>query len=218
MCFAMPEDAPLGRLKERVRDWMNQRGKGTDWTISGSDSEQIDFEFEYPIEQVERETIYNIILKQKPIEVRSSESWMNVSDRLARAWNLPSGTLIRIFPVIGSVDHQDSEDHSYSVTWEEGKQYWYDIAYDYTRDRNSHAKVIKMMDSFGRVDRMVIRKNASESQITSQWKALLEIPSSINLGIRTRNNSDYFWSYRSVPDTIQGRTDRQNPRHQDATN
>jgi hypothetical protein len=168
MCFAMPEDAPLGRLKEGVRDWMSQRGQGVDWTISGADREQIDFDFEYEVEPIEREVIFTIVLKQKPIEVRASESWMNVSDRLVRAWNLPSGTLIRIFPVIGSVDHQDSEDHSHSVFWEEGKQYWYDIAYDHTRDRNSHAKVIKMIDSFGRVDKMVIRKNGSESQILNQ--------------------------------------------------
>jgi hypothetical protein len=82
------------------------------------------------------------------------------------------------------------------------KQYWYDIAYDYSRDRNNHAKVIKMIDSFGRLDRMVIRKNASESQILNQWKTLLEIPDTVSLSIRTRNNTDYFWSYRIVPDTI----------------
>jgi hypothetical protein len=121
MCFAMPEDAPLGRLKERVRDCMNQRGQGVDWTISGADREQIDFDFEYEVEPIEREIVYTIVLKQKPIEVRSSETWIDVSDRLVRTWNFPSGTLIRIFPVIGSVDHQDLEDHSYSVTWEEGK-------------------------------------------------------------------------------------------------
>jgi hypothetical protein len=30
----------------------------------------------------------------------------------------------------------------------------------------------------------------------------LEVPDTISLGIRTRNNSDYFWSYRIVRDTI----------------
>jgi hypothetical protein len=54
MCFAMTEDAPLGRLKERVREWMNQRGQGEDWTIEGNDREQIDFEGEYNVIPIER--------------------------------------------------------------------------------------------------------------------------------------------------------------------
>jgi hypothetical protein len=28
MCFSMPEDATVGRLRERVVDWMRQRGQG----------------------------------------------------------------------------------------------------------------------------------------------------------------------------------------------
>jgi hypothetical protein len=202
MFFAMQEDELVGRLKERVVGWMKQRGQGQDWTIDGSDREQIDFDHEYQAEAVERVVPFAIYLKQKQIEVGPSESWIKVSERLVKAWNLPLGTLLRIFPVSGLADNQDSEDYSYTVTWEDGKQYWYDIAYDDARDRSSHAKLIRMIDGYGRVDKMVKRNNASEMQILNQWKASLEIPDTIRLGIRTRNNTDYFWSYRSVPDTI----------------
>jgi hypothetical protein len=202
MFFGMPEDATIERLKELVADWMRQRGQGEDWTINGSDRKQIDFDIEYQVDAIERIIPFTIFLKEKPNEVGPSESWINVSDRLVRAWNLPLGTILRIFQVIGSVDNQNSEDYSYTVTWEDGKQYWYDIAYDDARDRNSHAKLIRMIDGYGRVDKMVIRKNASDLQILNQWKALLEIPDAIRLGIRTRNNTDYFWTYRSVPDPI----------------
>jgi hypothetical protein len=115
--------------------------------------------------------------------------------------NLPKGTLFRILPVIGTVDSQDPEDHSYNIVWEDRKQYWYDIVYDISKDRNGHAKLIKMIDGFGRVDTMVIRKNATLLQITNQWKTLLEIPASMELYVRTGNGSDYFWTYHSNPET-----------------
>jgi hypothetical protein len=59
-----------------------------------------------------------------------------------------------------------------------------------------------MMDGFGRVDTMVIRNNATELQILNQWKSLLEIPESVRLSIRSGNGIDYFWTYRSCPETI----------------
>jgi hypothetical protein len=86
-----------------------------------------------------------------------------------------------------SINTPDSEDHSYDITWEDGKQYWYDIVYDDAKDRKGHAKLIRMMDGFGRVDTMVIRNNATELQILNQWKTLSEIPESIRLSIRSGN-------------------------------
>jgi hypothetical protein len=112
------------------------------------------------------------------------------------------GTLFRILPVIGTVDNQDSEDDSYDITWEEGKQYWFDIVYDDAKDRAGHTRQIRMMDGFGRADTLVVRNDATDLQIANQWKALLEIPDSIRLSIRTGNNTDYFWGYRSEPETI----------------
>jgi hypothetical protein len=116
--FAMPEDAMLGRLKERVSDWTNQRGQGPDWTIEGSDREVIDFEFEYPVIPLVREVPMKIYLRQWVLNVPPSWSWMYISDQLVERLNLPKGTLFRIFPVAGTVDNQDAEDHSYSIEWE----------------------------------------------------------------------------------------------------
>jgi hypothetical protein len=116
MCFAMPTDATVGRLRERVTDWMTQRGQPDNWTLDRPDNEAIDFDYEYPVTMVVREPILTIFLKQKPVEVRPTESWINVSDRLGKSLQLPKGTLFRIFPVIRTVDNQDSEDHSYDIT------------------------------------------------------------------------------------------------------
>jgi hypothetical protein len=60
----IPEDATVGRLRERVVDWMRQRGQGEDWTIGGADREAIDFDFEYPVTAIEREVPIDIYLKQ----------------------------------------------------------------------------------------------------------------------------------------------------------
>jgi hypothetical protein len=202
MCFAMPIDATVGRLREWVTEWMRQRGQPDNWTLGRADNEAIDFDWEYPVSVEEREQTLKIYLKQKEIEVRPSESWINLSDRLVRHYRLPAGTLFRIFLVIGTVDNQDSEDHSYDITWEDGKQYWYDIVCDDARDRAGHSKLIRMIDGFGRVDTLVIRNNATQIQILAQWRTLLEIPTTMALDINTGNNSDYHWPYHSCPETI----------------
>jgi hypothetical protein len=121
MCFAMPEDATIGRLRERVADWMRQRNLGEDWTIEREEREIIDFGFCHEVVSSVREVPINICLKQREIEVMPSESWINVSDRVVRALHLPLGTLFRSYPVTENVQDQDLEDQSYSITWEEGK-------------------------------------------------------------------------------------------------
>jgi hypothetical protein len=109
--FAMPDDALLGRLKERVADWMNQRGQGPDWTIEGGDREQIEFDYEYEVISAIREVPVKIYLKQLELMTASSQSWMDISDLLVEKFRLPKGTLFRIYPVVGTVDNQDAEDH-----------------------------------------------------------------------------------------------------------
>jgi hypothetical protein len=52
------------------------------------------------------------------------------------------------------------------------------------------------------MDTMVIRNNATDLQVANHWKALLEIPECIRLSVKTGNNTDYFWGYRSEPETI----------------
>jgi hypothetical protein len=107
-------------------------------------------------------------LKRAELEIMPSLSWINLSGQLVRKLKLPKGTLFRIYPVDGRVENRDEEDHSYTFNWESDKQYWFDIIYDISRDLENEAKVIKMIDGYGRVDRLVVRKNASESQILSQ--------------------------------------------------
>jgi hypothetical protein len=105
-----------------------------------------------------------------------SLSWINLSDQLVKKWKLPKGTLLRILPVIGTVDDQDEEDHSYTITWEENKQYWYGIIYDPSKDRESKSKEIAMVDPADRTDTLVVPINADVFQVRDLWKRLLEIP------------------------------------------
>jgi hypothetical protein len=92
----MPEDATVGRLAERVRDWMSQRGLPDDWTLGRPNNEAIDWDYEYPVTVPDREQAIKIFLRQKEIEVLPSESWINVSDKPVRAFQLPLSTLFRI--------------------------------------------------------------------------------------------------------------------------
>jgi hypothetical protein len=70
------------------------------------------------------------------------------------------------------------------------------------KDPGDRTKIIKMIDRYGKVDRMAIKKDFSEAQILAQWARLLGSPATIQLTINTRNNEDYFWSYHSSPESI----------------
>jgi hypothetical protein len=91
---------------------MAERGQGPEWTIEGDDREDIDFEFVYEIVPLEVERPVKIFLTQVELEAMPSLSWINLSDQLVKKWRLPKGTLLRIYPVTGSVENQDAEDHS----------------------------------------------------------------------------------------------------------
>jgi hypothetical protein len=53
---------------------------------------------------------------------------------LVEEYDLPRGTLFRIFPVDMETDRLGDDDHAYSFDWEAGKQYWFDIIHDPERD------------------------------------------------------------------------------------
>jgi hypothetical protein len=136
------------------------------------------------------------------MEISPSDSWMNVSDRLTHALGLPIGTLFRIFPTVGDVENQDPDDGSYSITWEENKQYWYDIIYDEARDRRGAAKEIRMVDYSGRVDTLVVPNAANAAEIMEIWRRVLEVPDGIDTEVRSGNGIEYFWGYRTAAETF----------------
>jgi hypothetical protein len=192
LCFSRPEDGTVGRLRERVIELLRQRGQGEDWTIEGPEREVIDFEYEYPVVPTEREIPIQIFLKQKEIEVMSSESWMHVSDKLVQAYHLPLGTLFRIYPVIGEVQDRDPDDGSYSITWEAGKQYWFDIVYDEGKDPRGEARQIRMVDYGGRVETFVVPVAAAAQQVAELWREVLEVTAGIGVEVRTGNDRECF--------------------------
>jgi hypothetical protein len=88
---------------------MNERGQGPDWTVEGEDDETIDSEWEYEVIPFEVEKPVKIFLKQEELEVMPSLSWISLSDQLVKKWRLPKGSLLRIYPVTGSVENQDAK-------------------------------------------------------------------------------------------------------------
>jgi hypothetical protein len=202
MPFLMPSNATLGRLKERLTDWMNQQGQGRDWTIEGSDREAIDFSFEYEVIPSIQEVPLKIYLKQIEITLAPSQSWINMSDMLAKNLRLPKGTLFRIFPVIGTVDNQDAEDFSYDIVWEAEKQYWYDIVYDPSKDMRSQARQVLMIDPTGKSDTFVIPHNANAQQVADLWRRVIDAPDDIGISVSTGNGETFHWSYVTTKETI----------------
>jgi hypothetical protein len=197
MNFAMDPNDTMRRLKERVADWLNQSGQGTEWTIDRPDSEEIEFSYEFEVIPLVHDVPIRIFLKQTELEVSSSLSWINLSDQLVKKWNLPKGTLLQVMPMIGTVDDQDPDDQSYTVTWEEGKQYWYNIVYDPIKDRKSASKEIMMIDAFDRVDSLVVPINANVYQVRDLWRQSLEIPNDIDVHVQTINSREFYWTLES---------------------
>jgi hypothetical protein len=134
MNFAMAPDATVGRLKARLVAWMEARGMGPDWTIEGEDDDPITFDKEYHVTELIQEIPIRIFLKQGAYEVLPSTSWIKLSDQIVARKHLPTGTLLRIYPVDCVVADQDQVDFSYTFDWEADKQYWFDVIYEDGRD------------------------------------------------------------------------------------
>jgi hypothetical protein len=162
MPFQMHKKDTLDRLKGRAAEWLRLQGQGDQWTILGNDREAIDFEATYDIIPLNVEAPITIFLKQRPIQVLPSMSWINLSDQLTKRKQLPDAALFRIYPVTGSVDDKDPVDLSYTVAWEEGKQYWFDIILDESRNLKGHARQITMVDYAGHAESFVVPSNATD--------------------------------------------------------
>jgi hypothetical protein len=204
MCFMISPRANVGQLKARAIDWMVQRKFGADWKLENADNddEAIDFDYVYPVVPAIVDPQITIFLRQRPVDVSPSESWINVSDRIVRSLGLPLGTLFRIFPVIGDVQDKDPDDGSYSIAWEDNKQYWYDIVCEEGKERRGHAKEIRIVGAFNRVDTLVVPTNANIHEIVEIWKRVLEIPEDIQIEARRGNGTDSFWGYQSAKDVV----------------
>jgi hypothetical protein len=203
MAFAMQPNDTVGRLMERVAHWMNQSGQGSDWTTDGGeDNEEIEFDWEYDVIPSIREAPLRIFVKQTELQVLPSTSWMNVSDQLVKKWKLPKGSLLRIFPASGNVEDQDDEDHSYSVTWEADMQYWFDVIYDPSRDRDSRSKEVIMVDAFDRSNTFVVPVNANVYQVRDRWSSFLEIPHDIQMHMLTAIEHEFYWSLETARDVV----------------
>jgi hypothetical protein len=181
---------------------MRQRGQGEDWTIEGADQEAIDFNSEYQVELAEREAPLRVFLKQAELEVMPSMSWINLSDQLVKKMNLPKGTLFRIYPVTGSIENQDAEDHSYTINWEAAKQYLFDIVYDISKDRHSRSKQIRMVDFSGLVDTFVVPRTPMAQQVEDLWRQYLEVPDDIGMDVKTGNGEEFYWGYLTAKDLV----------------
>jgi hypothetical protein len=202
MCFMIEQNSLVSDLKVKAINWMVQRGLGDDWTLDRPDSENVDFDYQYPVTKPHDDERFTIFLRQRPVDVRPSESWINVSDRIVRALGLPLGSLFRIYPVIGDLQDRDPDDGSYSITWEPNKQYWFDIVYDESRDRRDQAKEVRMVDAFNRVDTLVVPTAANMQEIVEIWRRVLEIPEEIQIEARSGNGIEIFWGFRSTAEMI----------------
>lgn len=80
MCFMIEQNEPVGKLKERMIDWMRQRGLGEERSLDRPDTEAIGFDYQYVVKHIEEEEegAVHIFLKQRLVEVRKSETWMHV--------------------------------------------------------------------------------------------------------------------------------------------
>jgi hypothetical protein len=193
----MREGATIGLLCAGVASLIARRGSGLHWQVEGNFMEAIDFDFCYPVVEFNPPPEIEVYIKQKKYVVKADENWYNVSERLRKEYKFPPGTLFRIFPIDMENERLDDEHHAYSFDWEAGKQYWFDIVRDPSKDRNDrYGREIRMVDPFGRVDTFVIPLNASIYEIRNLCSRLLEVPDSLMMDCVQRNDLEWNWGHR----------------------
>jgi hypothetical protein len=68
--------------------------------------------------------------------------------RLVVEHGLPRGTLFRLFPVDIEIGRLGDDDHTFSFDWLEGKQYWFEIVHDLSKDpHGTFSREIRMVDA-----------------------------------------------------------------------
>jgi hypothetical protein len=116
---------------------------------------------------------------------------------LTTIFGLQRSTFMRIFPVDRNIFRLDGEDSSYSFDWEEGKQYWFDIVQDPGRDRqHMFCREIRMVDPFGRVDRMLFPLDADVSEIEDLWGKMLDVSAGLTVECMMHGDTNCYWDYR----------------------
>jgi hypothetical protein len=190
--LALPKNATLENLSASVAATMQQSEQDDQWYAEGNPKEAVDFGYYYPIVTITASPEVDIFLKWKRVRVKTTESWMNLSDRLTLGFGLPRGALFRIFPVDMDIQRLGDDDHAYSFDWEEGKQYWFDIIKDQSRDkRGQFSRELRMVDAFGRVDRLVVPANAGIRAITGIWRGIMDVPDGVEI-----EDMNCYWGYR----------------------
>jgi hypothetical protein len=115
---------------------------------------------------------------------------------------MPRGTSFRIFPVDMEIDRLGDDDHAFSFDWVEGKQYWFEIVHDLSKDqRGMFSHEIRMIDAMDRADRMVIPLNAEIRDIAILWRRILDIPGSLELQCARHNEMESHWGFREGDST-----------------
>jgi hypothetical protein len=75
----MRTDATIETLNTAIVNLMTERGFGDQWRTEVEPLEAIDFDYCYPVLEIPRVTEFNIFLKQRPLRVKETDSWMNIS-------------------------------------------------------------------------------------------------------------------------------------------
>jgi hypothetical protein len=126
-----------GHLNLAVTNLFNTRSQGPDWRAEADEFDQIDFEQVYQVSQIGPAEV-EIFSKQRTIKVWQNESWLDVSAKLARVYNMPEWSPYRTLSVDGEysrlVDSSDGED---MIQFEsrQGRDYWYTNDHDESKDR-----------------------------------------------------------------------------------
>lgn len=79
-----------------------------------------------------------------------------------------------------------------------GKQYWWDNVYDPAFDMSgAQGAEIRMIDGHDRVERLVIRREMSVDEISTLWKRIKDIPTTIPVRVLKHSEENYYWGIGS---------------------
>jgi hypothetical protein len=132
-------------------------------------------------------------LKQERFQIPVHEPWTSFSDTLVQQKGLQRGTLFRIFQIDGEIQRLGDDDFAYSFDWKEGRQYWFEIVHDLSRDRFNLTRQVRMADANGHVETFVIPGRSQIEDVRNLWSKIIDCPPNVELKMWSVDMEDFHW-------------------------
>jgi hypothetical protein len=100
------------------------------------------------------------------------------------------------------IERLGDDDHSYSFGWEDGKQYWFEVVHDSSKDPHGLCRQIRMANPAGRVESFVVPGQTDVEEVRNLWKKMIDCPDDVTLQMNHHNGLEFYWGLSNASCSI----------------